>query len=206
MSAPAITPYGRKKMATSKRKLYHHTITCESCGTQFERWCRGSRIPRFCYAQCSKRGVKNPASAERMRRANPMWMPGIKQKALRTRKVRGFVPFLTGRGGNGKVAPTEALFHREFPEWQWGAIVTAPPALRAELALPKHLKVDFAMPDRKLAVELDGHTHNSPMGRDRDRRKEAALSRLGWSVLRIKNTEMHDSLPQVRRKIRTFTA
>jgi len=47
-------------------------------------------------------------------------------------------------------------------------------------------RVDFAWPDRKVAVEYDGFDfHSSPEDLRRDRQKRAALRELDWSVLAI---------------------
>ena len=47
-------------------------------------------------------------------------------------------------------------------------------------------RLDFAWPDRKLAVEYDGFDfHSSPEALRRDRQKRAALGELNWSVISI---------------------
>jgi hypothetical protein len=47
-------------------------------------------------------------------------------------------------------------------------------------------RVDFAWPDRLLAVEYDGFDwHSDPDALRRDRRKRAALSEVGWTTLSI---------------------
>jgi hypothetical protein len=47
-------------------------------------------------------------------------------------------------------------------------------------------RVDFAWPDRMVAVEYDGFDwHSGPDDFRRDRQKRAALQEIGWSVLSI---------------------
>jgi hypothetical protein len=47
-------------------------------------------------------------------------------------------------------------------------------------------RVDFAWPDRKVAVEYDGFDwHSSPEALRRDRQKRAALEEIGWRVMSI---------------------
>lgn len=47
-------------------------------------------------------------------------------------------------------------------------------------------RVDFAWPDRLLAVEYDGFDfHSSPDALERDRRKRNALNRVNWRVMSI---------------------
>jgi very-short-patch-repair endonuclease len=46
-------------------------------------------------------------------------------------------------------------------------------------------RLDFALPDIKLAIELDGSHHRDPNQRVRDRRRDAELERNGWTVVRL---------------------
>jgi very-short-patch-repair endonuclease len=50
--------------------------------------------------------------------------------------------------------------------------------------------VDLADPAVKLAIEVDGETHRTAKWKALDRRKEAILAFLGWSVLRFWNEEV----------------
>jgi hypothetical protein len=45
--------------------------------------------------------------------------------------------------------------------------------------------VDFHWPSRRLVLEIDGPTHETPVQRARDRRRDARLRRLGWHVVRV---------------------
>ena len=53
---------------------------------------------------------------------------------------------------------------------------------------PTHYKIDLALPERKIAVEVDGFSHGSR--RDQDEKKEAKLRSLGWIVLRFSNRDI----------------
>lgn len=47
--------------------------------------------------------------------------------------------------------------------------------------------VDFAVPSKKIAIEVDGEKwHSSPEARKRDAFKDSQLRREGWKLLRIK--------------------
>jgi very-short-patch-repair endonuclease len=47
-------------------------------------------------------------------------------------------------------------------------------------------RVDFAWPDKHLAVEYDGlDWHGDPEAMRRDRRRQAALQDIGWTVMAI---------------------
>lgn len=46
--------------------------------------------------------------------------------------------------------------------------------------------IDFAWPDKKKAIEIDGKQHEYPEQKERDLRKEKLLVENGWQLLRIK--------------------
>jgi very-short-patch-repair endonuclease len=63
-----------------------------------------------------------------------------------------------------------------------------PPVLQYEIVDRnwRTWRVDFAWPDRLVAVEYDGFDwHSSPEAFAHDRQKRAALGELGWSILSI---------------------
>jgi len=47
------------------------------------------------------------------------------------------------------------------------------------------LAIDIAYPEMKLAIEVDGVTHNYPAQKKRDRLRDTLLRKLGWSVFRV---------------------
>ena len=60
--------------------------------------------------------------------------------------------------------------------------------------------VDFYCPTLKLAVEIDGSSHDAKMEKDENRQKE--LQRLGISFLRFTESDMRRSPDSVMRAIR----
>lgn len=185
------------------------TIRCATCGKTVVRHPKTLVCaPRFCSRACSKPrlGVRSPEAAARMRQQNPMWMPGVKAQIQRTKARNGTDGLRCSRGGNGRTSPTEARFATMFPRLEWGVSIGIPKPLRDALTLPRVLKADFGIPTRKLAIELDGESHRALAVMEADRRKDAALQALGWSVLRIKNHLVIDQPALVRRMVATFTA
>jgi hypothetical protein len=64
-------------------------------------------------------------------------------------------------------------------------------------------RVDFAYPDLRLAIEVDGFAaHSSVDAFRRDRTRQNALVAAGWTVLRFTWTEVNGSSPHVGRTIR----
>jgi very-short-patch-repair endonuclease len=47
------------------------------------------------------------------------------------------------------------------------------------------ISVDIAYPPMRLAIEVDGVTHNDPKQQAKDRMRDQRLRSLGWSVFRI---------------------
>ena len=62
-------------------------------------------------------------------------------------------------------------------------------------------RVDFAWPDRRLAVEYEGFDfHSSPDALRHDRQKRAALEELGWQIISIVADDVRRRpVPMVRR-------
>lgn len=59
---------------------------------------------------------------------------------------------------------------------------------------PHTYKIDVASPELKLGIEVDGRSHLLARRKAEDRRKEAVLQRLGWTVLRFTNREVTERL------------
>jgi hypothetical protein len=65
-------------------------------------------------------------------------------------------------------------------------------------------RVDFAYPELRLAIEVDGFAaHSSVDAFRRDRTRQNALVAAGWTVLRFTWTEVDDCSPTVGRTIRS---
>jgi very-short-patch-repair endonuclease len=56
-------------------------------------------------------------------------------------------------------------------------------------------RVDFAIPDYRVAIELDGHEfHSSKEQRTKDAKRERDLEMMGWRVIRFTGTEIHHNV------------
>lgn len=51
------------------------------------------------------------------------------------------------------------------------------------------LFLDFALPDYKVAIEVDGDEHRTAAGRRKDKLRTAKLNKAGWAVVRCTNEE-----------------
>ena len=55
------------------------------------------------------------------------------------------------------------------------------------MSLKDSYNIDFANPKEKIAIELDGPSHNSMRKKLLDEKKTMVLEKLGWKVIRIKH-------------------
>lgn len=135
--------------------------------------------------------------SRRMRLHNPVHMPGVLEKICR--KLRGR-PFSTQRGGNGTLSGPQLRLAEATGLPMELAIVTR--AVWAKFPnLPNCYKVDLAEASVRLAIEVDGNSHNTITGRARDRLKDSVLRELGWAVLRFTNAEVLNDLAGCQKKI-----
>lgn len=81
--------------------------------------------------------------------------------------------------------------------WQIAAAGLAQPQREVVFAPPRRWRFDFAWPDLKVAVEVEGgiwirggHSRGVGMGRDAAKYNEAAL--LGWMLIRVTGVTIAD--------------
>jgi len=168
-------------------------FTCRVCGKTFTDPKR-KKSREYCSRRCVAIGTaggnrgwvpdttwREQASA-RMRARNPSRNPEAREKMTATLRGRTFAGT---RGGNGQLTPQqEALLQALVEGW-----VT-------ELGIGNHatnwkvLVVDIGHPDWKIAIEVDGHSHQTKKQKTRDALKERYLSELGWKLIRFWNSEV----------------
>lgn len=97
---------------------------------------------------------------------------------------------ITKQGGNGRGVTKfqAALAERLGNPWVVEFVVVVG-GKKAAKGLPTHYKLDLADAERKIAIELDGGSHQSKSRQKQDAKKDAFLKSIGWSVLRITNRE-----------------
>lgn len=184
---------------------YMVEIVCPICQTRFQRnrtkareQARKHRI-QYCGRGCRTKGTfrNRPELREQaariMRQLNEgwttswnsgkPWSDAHREKMSQARKGRTFLPF---RGGNGTgMSPTEALIAPLMPEgFTWNYVI---PSGGFGLGYPSNYKLDFADPNRMICLEVDGHSHRTRQGQERDKRKTERLQSLGWTLRRIDN-------------------
>jgi len=212
--------------ATSKPDRCGPATLCEWCRKEY-RQPRKKATTRFCSKSCSalwrtthqpdhskmekmvraatlaKTGRPRPDASERMKRLNAD--PVFRAKADAASRSRKGQTWLGKRGGNGFLTePQKALCAAlGLPDTAMELTVLTAPVKEKFPSLPHHYKVDIGIADIKLAIEVDGNSHNTKRWRFLDARKTKILSALGWSVLRFKNAEVLADLPSITSKLKT---
>jgi hypothetical protein len=93
------------------------------------------------------------------------------------------------KGGNGQ-PPTEtvrAVAERLIPKGFIRELAIPTRGHGAGLRPPTSYKADFAHPQRKMVLELDGPCHRLRGAREKEIKKTTVLRALGWTVKRIKH-------------------
>lgn len=161
--------------------------TCKHCKTEFQphRW---KNKARRIYVQTEKSwGEQEYCSLSCVKKAaNPMFEDSAREKVSATLKRMGHKPPV--RGGNGKPlpAPQAALLRALGPGWE--PELPIPTKIPKGNGYPTCYKVDVGNSERRIAIEVDGKSHNTAERRKRDAKKTALLISLGWSVYRVPNT------------------
>ena len=186
---------------------YWTRTPCPVCGKEF--WVRRRELevkaqrgekPKVCSKSCVTKRMHqmNPHVAELARAAgrqrwstNPPWLGkhhSEETKALlRQQGLARRAAFLALRQGNGTgLTRAEALVQPLLPS---GFVWNYPVSLgKRQEGYPTNYKLDFADPEKKIGLEIDGPSHKSRVMLDQ--KKEAKLAELGWRVLRLSNTQI----------------
>lgn len=173
-------------------------------------WC-GAQIPpdrdpsvRFCGNHCALKSLMSDPEYVRSLQTEQkrqlcravIYRPEVQAKRaafIERRRALGF-PELTYHNGSGPTVAQKMLFDA-LPV---GGIMEFPVPM-GHVGTP--FRVDIAIPLARLAIEVDGHSHSIRSRKDIDARKEQALARLGWNLLRFSNSEVTRNLPWVLAKI-----
>lgn len=190
---------------------------CAWCGEEFTvRYVQMAKT-RFCGRSCSakwrmrqpehlakvhspevaaKRGARKrawlasgaPAAAaelERIRALNPASRPEVRAKISRRLRDMQHAPSVRGGNGRGLTASQAALMAVLHGTWKAEYALSLG---RRTAGYPTHYKIDLANIERRIAIEVDGHSHHSRA--HLDAKKAAKLNDMGWTVLRFWNWDI----------------
>ena len=158
---------------------------------------KGTNTGLTCSRSCGRKRYHtlNPGASyfnhmqpeERGTPAGTVRTPEQRAHLSRVLKAMGHKP--QTRGGNGTgMTSCEKLVSAVLPgDWEWNY----PVALgKRRPGFPTNYKLDFAHPQTKVGLEVDGSSHTNATRRAQDRKKEQKLAQLGWSVFRISNAKV----------------
>lgn len=143
------------------------------------------------------------ASSQRMRKKNPSHDPIIRGKIIETKRKNGTLGWLGRRGGNGTGPTKPQLLLHSLVGGELEFIVLCGRGRRRG-GWPTCYKVDIGFPDYKLAVEIDGPTHEAPRQKLIDERRSVRLGLLGWRVLRFTNDQITKNPMKAARMVKSF--
>lgn len=84
-------------------------------------------------------------------------------------------------------SPIETRFWNTYRQLRLPALAGLVPEHRAH-----GFRIDFALPGRKIGIELDGFaTHSSTADIAKDRRRQRVLEGHGWYIIRFGGSEVH---------------
>lgn len=188
--------------------------TCALCETPVEVRTKAQRAQArrkrvFCSDECRDQVVSASSSARmsrtnkhhasaRMTANNPMHRDEVRQKMSATLQQIGHKPRVQGGNGRGLTEPQWRLMNAVSglePEY------ILKTGMKRGSGYPYHYKLDLAMPSVRLAVEVDGGSHQSLERRQQDAKKDNFLKSNGWTVLRFTNQEVMCNLEAVRQTV-----
>lgn len=146
-------------------------------------------------------------SSRRMRSHNPTSRPEVMAKIKEGWERTGHpITKQQPRGGNGRPLPRaqRILWAALGPSWKVEHPI--PTGLSRPAGTPNSYKVDLALPEEKIWIEVDGWSHTLPKHRKQDRKKERTLKALGWSGLRFSNRQVEEDLKGTLSSISKFQA
>lgn len=164
--------------------------TCIVCNSDF--YFPQHRKQNICSLKCAGK-----VSSERMKLKNPMSNESTRIKVSETLKKINHKPYI--RGGNGRGATVHQLsLYNELVKIDDSFSMEYIERLGKEniktYNCPNHYKIDIASSALKIAIEVDGLSHNCIKIKECDKKKEMILSLRGWKVLRFTNYQIQNEL------------
>ena len=204
---PHMTPYCQRSCALEgmARRRRFVKKKCAVCGVEIilegrNGLAKARKENVVCSGECksewSRRTIgetllQHGGEITRYRKTNGMSRPEVRAKVSVKLRAMGWKPSV--RGGNGKPMPLgqQAL----AAALGWPMEVAIPTGRKkAERMYPTCYKVDVGNEALKVAIEVDGNSHRTIVGKSRDAKKDAFLASIGWKVFRFTNEDVQQDL------------
>ena len=191
--------------------------TCPVCNKTFE---SKSKEQKFCSRECANIGQERPhydiseeeklkrsiklkrqwqddsfrqSVVDRMKSNNPVYMPGVVDKANATRHSNQSYSN-NFKYGNGKISPYEQLVKDKLEPLGFVYNHAIATKLARDVYPDAHFSVnykpDFVNLDTKLCIEIDGAGHSTRKEKAIDSKKEKCLNILGYTVIRFTHEDI----------------
>lgn len=198
--------------------------TCEFCGSEFSRPSnqRGQiwATRRFCSGRCARKARVVPIKEQRPSRECVICEREFRSAPSSTQATCGD---LRCKQAYKRGIAAKRLSERMRADYASGKRTPAQGVSPREQLLWPHLRdrgwvwrlrwfdawgcfeLDFALPDRKLNVEIDGEEHGWKTRGDADRARDEELLRRGWRIFRIANREVDESVEGVLARVLSWS-
>ena len=208
---------------TARRGVRRSTEIIKVCPVCNKSFVAQRQCSKFCSRECANIGMYRPSThvlsatgrkkqiertkrmweqpgfkeavIDRMKQNNPMYMPGVVEKAKETRLKNGSYPN-NFKYGNGKISKYEQIVYDRL--LSCGFYYNYPIITKiARDAFPQEhyaycYKADFVNLKDKLCVEIDGYGHSSTKDKEIDAKKERCLQYLGFKIIRFTHKEIDE--------------
>ena len=151
----------------------------------------------YCSRACTNAGhsltmarTNRSYASARMKKNNPMHRPEIRAAVSTKLRAMGHKPRV--HGGNGRPVPVPQLLLACVLGWDTEVAVKT--GEKRGSGYPSCYKVDIGNEDLMIALEIDGNSHCALKRKEQDKKKDAFLNGLGWTVLRFKNEQVMEDL------------
>lgn len=166
-------------------KLSKHMYCSKECSTMYRK-----KISSITMSNTNKKYASN-----RMKINNPMNSPIIRKKVSETLKNIGHKPIIQGGNGRGLTIPQAILLNKLI---SLGILCVAEQPIctktKRHQGYPPCYKVDIAILNKMIAIEIDGVSHNTITRQQLDIKKDQFLKSIGWTIIRFKNLQVMNNL------------
>ena len=133
--------------------------------------------------------INKEQASERMKKSNPSKNKNVQEKISSSLRSMGHKPPVRGGNGCGPTIPQRMMADalKELIPLMEYAVPTKVPRGNG---YPTCYKLDIAIPEIKLGIEVDGNSHCPIERQKQDQKKDSLLATLGWTVLRFKNKQV----------------
>lgn len=181
------------------------TKECHFCGSEFQAKAFGEHNYRFCSDECKRLGGRH-ASCERCGKSFPVQKPFKRRFCseecrrppvyITCRNCKRTVRVIPFYAENGRQFCTVACYRRFNGETRLEARIrcaldTLGVEFEQEYAVGKW-SIDFANARHRIAIEADGDYWHS-LTAERDARRDEHLTRAGWRVVRLGESEVNST-------------